>query len=374
MPSVDETRGLWRAPHLPLFILTALAALLVPLGWVIAPGWQPADPLLWHWHELLLGMGGAAAGGYLLSALPSWTPWRCPPVVTGLLVLAWLAARLGYALGGGFAALALAYPLGLTLTLALPLLAARRWSRLAFAAVPAGLLGAEAMLLARPGTDPLILVLGFAALLSLIGGRIVPAFLAARLQAAPLATPPPARWRRGPAPIIASLAPLALALLGAPAGWIGASALLLVLLSLDHMRRWPRPRLGGNGDVMMLLPGWLCLLLGLSLCGADLLLGHEARLAGDLHVLTMGSMGGMIYAVAARAYMRRAPGRLVPQGNTVLGLACLLLAALLRLQAARYGLWPVAGLWGLGWAIFLRRALVAAFHPLPRPVLSARRA
>jgi uncharacterized protein involved in response to NO len=51
---------LWRAAHLPLFLCAGLAALLAPAVW-LWPGGLGADPLRWHMHELLFGMGGAAA-------------------------------------------------------------------------------------------------------------------------------------------------------------------------------------------------------------------------------------------------------------------------------------------------------------------------
>lgn len=61
---------LWQAAHRPLFFCAGLCALLVPAVW-LWPGGLDADPVRWHLHELLFGMGGAAVGGYLLTALPA---------------------------------------------------------------------------------------------------------------------------------------------------------------------------------------------------------------------------------------------------------------------------------------------------------------
>lgn len=63
---------LWLAPHRPFFLLAGLWAAIVPLAWLAPPGLGP-EPLSWHRHEMLFGMGGAAVGGYLLTALPAWT-------------------------------------------------------------------------------------------------------------------------------------------------------------------------------------------------------------------------------------------------------------------------------------------------------------
>src|SRR3989338_8068549 len=86
---------LWRAAHLTLFLCAGLAALLAPAVW-LWPGGLGADPLRWHLHELLFGMGGAAVGGYLLTALPSWTgaAGRVGPQGGRALALLWLLARL----------------------------------------------------------------------------------------------------------------------------------------------------------------------------------------------------------------------------------------------------------------------------------------
>ena len=53
--------NLWRAPHLPLFLLGTFWAALVPLVW-LWPG-LTCDPVAWHRQELVLGFAGAAMGG-----------------------------------------------------------------------------------------------------------------------------------------------------------------------------------------------------------------------------------------------------------------------------------------------------------------------
>ena len=65
MLSLDHP--LWQAAHRPLFFCAGLAALVAPAVWLWPVG-LVADPLHWHLHELLFGMGGAAVGGYLLTA------------------------------------------------------------------------------------------------------------------------------------------------------------------------------------------------------------------------------------------------------------------------------------------------------------------
>jgi hypothetical protein len=84
----------------PTFLAAAVAAaVLIPLwvliwgfGWSLSSSWPPT---LWHAHEMVFGFIAAAIGGFLLTAVPSWTGQRGfggPPLV--LVVALWLAARI----------------------------------------------------------------------------------------------------------------------------------------------------------------------------------------------------------------------------------------------------------------------------------------
>jgi uncharacterized protein involved in response to NO len=60
------------------FPLAAAYAVLVPLSWVSAFGFQlpfaRAVPVTqWHAHEMIFGVFGAALAGFLTSAVPEWT-------------------------------------------------------------------------------------------------------------------------------------------------------------------------------------------------------------------------------------------------------------------------------------------------------------
>lgn len=66
--------------------------------WLLPEQLAP-DKVEWHSRELLFGMGGAAAGGYLLTALPAWTKrGPVPPAATMIATCLWFAARLTSAL------------------------------------------------------------------------------------------------------------------------------------------------------------------------------------------------------------------------------------------------------------------------------------
>ena len=90
----------------PFFLLAGWFA-LVGIGawmWMYYSGWGPLPGLpaqLWHGHEMLYGFVPAAIAGFMLTAVPSWTGSRGfggAPLV--LLTLAWLLGRIGFAFAG----------------------------------------------------------------------------------------------------------------------------------------------------------------------------------------------------------------------------------------------------------------------------------
>ena len=367
----------WRAPHLPLFLLASVWAALVPLVW-LWPGFT-CDPVAWHRQELVLGFAGAAMGGYLLSALPHWLKVKAAgregaalsPRGTMALVLAWIIGRLagGACQPDGLALAGLAlYPLGLALSLVVPVLRARVWRRLPIALAPLLLLLIGLRL--RLASDSLTAVLGMALLVALIGGRIVPAFLLARTGD---------RSGRSAMPLGARLADGALAvalllhLLNASEAWVGGVALAAALGQALRMKDWAlAPALQGHGDLALLVLAWLWLPPGLGLLGSGLTGAVALPLATLAHALTMGLMGSMVMAVMARAWMGRAPGRLVAGRATIAAFAILQLATIARLTLSEAG--PAVVLpWVVAWVLVAAQSARAATRPLPHPVFSARR-
>lgn len=365
----------WRAPHLPLFLLGSVWAALVPLVW-LWPGLS-CDPVAWHRQELVLGFAGAAMGGYLLSALPHWLKLAgaegqgVSPRGTMALALAWIIGRAtgGACLPDGLALAGLAlYPAGLALSLAVPVALAGAWGRLPIALAPLLLLLIALRL--RLASDSLTAVLGMALLVALVGGRIVPAFLTARIGD---------RSGRGTMPAGARLADgalvlaMALHLLGAAEPLVGGAALAAALGQARRMRGWAlTPVLRGQGDLALLVMAWLWLPLGLGLVGAGLIGWTALPVSALVHALTMGLMGSMVLAVMARAFMQRAPGRLIAGRGTVAAFALLQLAVLMRLFGSDAGLVVVLP-WLCAWTVMAAQGALATARPLPRPVFSARR-
>mgnify|MGYP005847804719 CR=1 FL=1 len=374
-------------PCQPLFLLAGLWAALVPLVWLLPAGWLP-ERGIWHARELLLGMAGAAAGGYLLTSLPAWTKGQLVPLrVTASAVLLWGLARGAGGLelmavlpaGGSVTGLANAlYFLFVAMAVAVPLaragVAGRGWiaaGLMLAAAAGAGLSGF--------GHGPAaILMLPFTLLLAHVGGRAVPAFTGVWLARISAAAPPQPLAPVPLLPVIAAAGLLEWSGWLVAAGWLWLAAAGLVLVRLPS---WKTFRTLGYPALFWLhiAYAWLpaaFLLQALAIWRPELSDPASAR-----HALTMGAMGGMMMAVMLRPAMlrpamRRHDRRLLMTPLMTAALMLVQISALLRVLAAGIafdGAVKGAALaWVLGWACFTCAFWPAITGPAPRPAFSAR--
>jgi len=100
----------------------------------------------------------------------------------------------------------------------------------------------------------------------------------------------------------------------------------------------------------------------------------------QVHLLTMGTMGSMVAAVAARVSMRRIEDiGLVPLTRHWIALWLIFAATgarcLAEMVTPHEALMTMAGIvWSAAWILFLSAHLAALLHPAPFPLLSAERA
>lgn len=329
----------------PFFLAAGLYALLAMALWVasLSFGWPLGGDygaVGWHGHEMLFGYGSAALGGFILTAVPNWTG-RLPVSGRPLLVLflSWVLGR------AGMLAMPLIGPVvGAALdAIFLPLLAAivareifagRNWKNLKV------LVGISALALANLWFHFAVIALGdwlapsrggvaiYAALMALVGGRIIPSFTSnwlARQGGKRLAPIP------GPFDMAAiGVLVLALAVWTVlPDGMV--TALLAALAGGLHLVRLARWRGWATIEEPLLLAlhlGYLCLALGCVAVAASAL-GVIAP-ASALHVLTVGAIGLMTLAVMTRA-SRGHTGRLLSASlPTALSYLALFAAAVMR--------------------------------------------
>jgi uncharacterized protein involved in response to NO len=343
--------ALWSMAFRPFFLAAGAWAALAMAAWLAALAGRieiPSafDALAWHAHEMVFGFAAAAVGGFLLTAIPNWTG-RAPlaGLPLALLVLLWLAGRcavatsqyIGIEAAAGFDMLYLVALIGFA---ARELIAAGNKRNFVVVGLVTVLALANALIhLGASGIEWAgglglrLAILDLALLVTLIGGRIVPAFTRNWLE------------RRGggglPAPAdrldrltiaVTALTALAWSL------WPERveSGTLSLLAAVAHAARLARWRgLGTLSDpllaVLHLAYAWLA--VGFGLLGAAAFV-PDIPVSVALHALTAGAFGTMILAVMTRASLGHAGRPLRAGAGTVAAYVLVTLAALARLASA----------------------------------------
>ncbi|NKL21159.1 NnrS family protein [Rhizobium leguminosarum] len=376
---------LWEASHRLLFFLAGVSAITAPAVWLFPENIGP-ERIAWHSHELLFGMGGAAAGGYLLTALPAWTKQGpVSPALSKAITLLWLVARftawraddLPLAIRTVGAA---GYFAGLAFILAVALASARAWSRF-WSVMAATALGVAAAL--SSADSPVIQIAGqnatpllFVVLIILVGGRAVTAFTRRWLDRVGVQAAPRDRAWLSNAAIGLVIAAVCLGV----SEYEPASGVLLLVsaaLLLVRMSAWQSWKSIRYPALLMLHAAWTWTPTGLLLTGLALIDPHQIPLAAALHALTMGAMGSMIVAVMMRAAMIRDGSRLTVNPTMAGAFVLVSLSAVVRISADWLPAVPLdtislaAACWIIGWTLFLWSFLPSMSGPIRRPVLSA---
>jgi len=302
----------------PFFWAAGAFALLAILVWlaVFATGAQPLPnqpPSLWHGHEMIYGFLCAAIAGFLLTAVPSWTGTR-GFAGTPLIVLAglWLAGRAAF-----WSASVIAFPVvavcdllflpALGALLARPLLRARNRNT-PLLLVLAGIWATDALFMRALATsDPvlthttlLVAIDIIIVLVTVIGGRIIPAFTASALRVRCR----PADLRIRPwldRMVIAAM--VAVMVSDFRPSWQGAAGVLAGVAAVLHAWRlsgWRGLDAIDEPLVWSLHLAYAWLPLGLAL-KCVFLLTAEPWSQNWLHALTIGVTASMILAVMTRA-------------------------------------------------------------------------
>ena len=267
----------------------------------------------WHGHEMMFGFILAAITGFMLTAVPSWTGKRGFggwPLV--LLTLIWLAGRIAMAASGllplvALAAIELAFLPALGVLIAPPLLRARNRNTPLLLVLLALWAADGAFLLGHHRADPALAgaALRFAlnlvlVLITVIGGRIVPAFTtnALRLRGVTVRM-------RSSAPLERAVIGAMIALLLVDALWpakplAGGVALAAGLAQSWRLAGWNGHRTLHDPIVWVLHVAYAWLPLGL-LLKAAWLLGGFAWAGFWMHALSAGAAASMILAVMSRA-------------------------------------------------------------------------
>lgn len=367
----------------PLFLAGAGFAAMAILVWGLwlYGHWfdlQPAGGMLaWHRHEMPFGFAAAIVAGFLLTAVPNWT--GIPGVRGGALialVIVWLLGRVAWWMPlpvGLILALQWVFLPLLAVMLARDLIAAGKRDNYPIVLVLGLMAGCQALTLIGLFNDDTGLqrqgVLGalwlIAALMTVIGGRVIPFFIqrGLNLPPAPAAHPLPTRLL-----LIGSLLTaitFAAGLNDSPRPWLAALFVFTGCLQMLRLIRW-------HDRGMWRVP----LLWSLYLAYAWMALATWAMAAWHLgligqqslatHALAVGGVGGLILAMIARVSLGHTGRLLQPPKAVVLGFALVLIAAgcrVLLVPFSSLGLGLSVVLWCAAFALFLRHYTAILLKP-----------
>lgn len=359
---------LWRLAFRPFFLAGSLFAMLAIPLWVatwtgIWPGFQPTGGWLsWHRHEMLFGFAMAIVAGFLLTAGQTWTG---QPGVSGnkLMALAavWLLARLGWLFGLPLALvipLELLFMLGVTGLMARMLWVVRQKRNYPIVAVLTLMIGADVLALCgiAQGNDGLQrqgILAGLwlvAALMAIIGGRVIPFFTQRGLGHTEAVKP----WVWLDVALLVGTGLIAvLYALSVALQQNLLIGVLFLMIAAGHLLRLVRWYDGGIWRVPLLWSLHVAM-LWLVVAAAGLALWNFGLLdssSPSLHALSVGSMSGLILAMIARVTLGHT-GRPLQLPSGIVGAFVLFnIGAASRVFLS--GQWPVTGLWlaAICWAL-----------------------
>ncbi|WP_419710850.1 NnrS family protein [Pseudomonas sp. NFX224] len=367
----------------PFFLAGAAFAALAVAIWALwlygrLPGAQPVGGMLaWHRHEMPFGFAVAIIAGFLLTAVPNWTgrPGLKGWPLIGL-VLVWLLARIVWLLPVSPAVLLLLQSPFLPLlagVLGRDLVAARKRDNYPILLMVTLLAGCQAMTLWALWIDDVGLqrrgVLAalwlVAALMSVIGGRVIPFFIQRGLNRppSPIANPWPTRVLMVSGFFVALT--FALGLHDVPRFWLAAVFWLMGGLHLLRLWRWHDLGMWGVPLLWSLYLSYAWLVVAVFAMVAWHV-GWLPQQSLATHSLAVGGVGGLILAMIARVSLGHTGRALHPSRAIVAGFVLVLFAGVLRVVLVPFSGWGLglsALLWCLAFGVFLLRYSGVLFRP-----------
>ena len=375
--TVNDRWALFGYGFRPFFLGAGMLALLWIPWWAASLTWgMPLatawPPVLWHGHEMLFGFITAAIAGFLLTAVPSWTGSRgFAGWPLRLLAALWLLGRIAVATSVLWppylvAVLDLSFLPALTGFVLPPLLRERNRNTPLLAVLLAfwfvdgtfycGLFRGDAALLLHAlhiGIDIVLL------LVTIIGGRIVPAFTNSAFKQHGVTIAVRASAIMTPLVIVSMLAVIIVDVYWPDGQLAGIVAALAAIAHAMRLAQWRGMRTLSMPIVWVLHLGYLWLPVGFALKALSLLT-HLAFAAYYLHALTIGAATTMILAVMTRASLGHTGRPLLVEQPVALAYVLLAAATVVRVFAPMlhaipyaYVIAMAALLWSLAFGIFI---------------------
>lgn len=367
----------------PFFIMAAGYSALSLVCWVgIQMGFWDApdamgDPVLWHAHEMIYGFVMSVVAGFLLTAVANWTG-GAPVRQFHLLVLCflWLGGRIVMHMSGlpiwFVGSVDCAFIPALAISLSLPLIKSRNVRNFIFLGILTVLFICNIAFFVTQERLPLhIALLTIVTMISLVGGRIIPAFTVAGLRRMGLVV-----YQREQ-PMLDKLCFIAMAALiaaliffGLETVAVGTMAFTAGVLQLLRLRNYHVLKAFKDPMLWILHAGFGWLVLGLFMLG---FYGYGfGTLSIALHALTAGCIGSMCIGMMCRVTLGHTGRNLIAKPMTKLIFVLMQVTALLRvggplLFPQYYMFWIGSSgvLWAVCFALYLPVYLPMLVKPRP---------
>jgi uncharacterized protein involved in response to NO len=373
----EPSKGLLAHPVLGygfrlFFILGALYSIISLMIWggfyagLAMPPLFMVDPVSWHAHEMIYGYTMAIVAGFLLTAVANWTD---STPVRGFhllwLGLLWLAGRIVLNFDLGFPEIVIlifegAFIPALAFSLSIPLF--KTWDKRNFVfLVLLSILFACDMLflITKDRTSLYVAVIIIVTMISLIGGRVIPAFTEDALEARGEEVQ---ETSQGGLDILAILSLLliilALVFFKQEETVLAGTAFLSTIIHALRLRRYHTHRILDDPMVWILHVGYSWVILGLFLLCISALGLVPFSIA--LHAFTAGGIGSMTLGMMCRVTLGHTGRSKVATNLTKLSFYLLQCAIFIRifglLIAPDYSIeWIISSstLWVLSFALYL---------------------
>jgi len=311
--------------------------------WRIPTAFTPVD---WHIHEMLYGYLPAVITGFLLTAIPNWTgrlPLQGRPLA--ILVLAWLVGRLAVFFSADIGALAaaavdLVFLVLVAFAAAREIVEGRNWRNLP----PVGILVLfgtgnaifhfEAYAMGAANFGIRIGIAAAIALITLIGGRVIPSFTRNWLSRRRSKTLPASFGLYDRVSIGVSALALAMWIAAPDSDVTGALMLSAAVMQFIRLGRWAGYQTLSDRLVLILHLGYFFVPIGFALISGSIFFPRQIPASAGIHAWMAGAVGIMTLAIMSRASLGHTGRPLVANAMTQIIYAAAFAAALTRICAA----------------------------------------
>jgi len=366
----------------PFYLLAALYALFGMLLWLLTVrGVASGVDLAWHSHEMLFGFVSAGMAGFLLTAVRNWTGLPTPVgIPLALLALLWIAGRV-LALAGPVllaAKIDVLFIPALAIVVAVPILRSGNRRNYKVLLILLSLVAANIVFhYATAGFLPagisraaiLFAVHMMLLLLSIVGGRVIPAFTA---NAVPGSKP---RQHFG-VDVVAMSGLLGLAAatwFETPSDILAVAYVVTAAAHLTRLALWSPLKTLGNPLLWMLPASYLWIPISLFL-GA-LSAWQIVPVFAAIHAMTAGAMTCMMMAMMMRSSLGHTGRELRASRLDVVAYLLLQAAAVSRVLATVIShefYAPLVAISGAAWVLAFGLFLVHYAPMLVRPRIDGR--